>query len=199
MKKIMAIIGSPRKGSNTEILTDKMIEGCKSKGDVEVEKFFIIDKDIKYCTGCLTCVEPGVKKCVIRDDMEGILERMEECDGFIFSTPNHVRSVTAPMQNFLTRMLPVLEMKVEQDSEGNIVDGMFDSTLNGKKAAIVISQGDPTISSFLVFAVLERNFVDFKLLRVGEVLSLGNISKDDVKRKKNDLDAAFALGSILAS
>jgi len=131
--------------------------------------------------------------------MEGILERMEECDGFIFATPNHVRSVTAPMQNFLTRMLPVLEMKVEQDSEGNIVDGMFDSSVNGKKAAIVISQGDPTISSFLVFAVLERNFVDFKLLRVGEVLSLGNIAKDDVKGKKNDLDAAFSLGTILAS
>lgn len=199
MKKIMAIIGSPRKGSNTEILTDKMIEGCKSNGDVEVEKFFIIDKDIKYCTGCLTCVSPGKQKCVIKDDMEGILERMEECDGFIFATPNHVRSVSAPMQNFLTRMLPVLEMKIEQDSEGNIVDGMFDSSVNGKKAAIVISQGDPTISSFLVFAVLERNFIDFKLQRIGEVLSLGNISKDDVKGKKNDLDAAFTLGSILAS
>jgi hypothetical protein len=96
-------------------------------------------------------------------------------------------------------MLPVLEMKIEQDSEGNIVDGMFDSSVNGKKAAIVISQGDPTISSFLVFAVLERNFIDFKLQRIGEVLSLGNISKDDVKGKKNDLDAAFTLGSILAS
>ena len=121
MKKIMAIIGSPRKGGNTEVLTDKMIEGCKSRGEVEVEKFFIIDKDIKYCSGCLTCVNPGEEKCVIKDDMEGILERMEECDGFIFATPNHVRSVTAPMLNFLTRMLPLLEVKVERDSEGNIV------------------------------------------------------------------------------
>jgi len=199
MKKIMAIIGSPRKGGNTEILTDKVIEGCKSKGEVEIEKFFIIDKDIKYCDGCLNCVSPGERKCVIKDDMEGILERMEKCDGFIFATPNHVRSVTAPMVNFLTRMLPLLEMKVEQDNKGRVIGGEFDSRLSNKKVAIVISQGDATISSFLVFSVLERNFIDLKLIRVGEVISLGNTSKGDVEEKKNDLEAAFNLGKILAS
>jgi multimeric flavodoxin WrbA len=199
MEKIMAIIGSPRKGGNTEVLTDKMVEGCKSRGEVEVEKFFIIDKDIKYCNGCLTCVNPGEKKCVIKDDMEGILERMEECDGFIFATPNHVRSVTAPMLNFLTRMLPLLEVKVERDSEGNIVGGGFNSRLEGKKAAMVISQGDPIISSFLVFELLERNFIDYNLLRIGEVISIGNTGKGDVKEKKNDLEAAFTIGKILAS
>ncbi len=199
MKQIMAIIGSPRKGGNTEILTDKVIEGCKSKGDVEVEKFFIVDKDIRYCNGCLTCVEPGAGRCVLQDDMEGILARMERSHGFIFATPNHMRAVTAPMLNFLSRMLPLLEMKIEQDSAGNITGGSFDSRLSNKKAAIVISQGDPTISSFLAFTLLERNFIDFKLIRVGEVLSLGNTSLDSVKHKKHDLDAAFTLGTILAS
>ena len=199
MKKIMAIIGSPRKGGNTEILTDKVIEGCKSKGEVEVEKFFIVDKDIKYCDGCLTCISLGEGKCVIKDDMEEILKQMERCDGFIFATPNHVRSVTAPMLNFLTRMLPLLRMKVEQDSKGNIIGGEFNSRIENRKAAIVISQGDASLSSFLVFSVLERNFIDFKLLRVGEVISTGNGPKGAVKKKKNDLDAAFTLGSILAS
>jgi multimeric flavodoxin WrbA len=51
MKKIMAIIGSPRKGGNTEILTDSVIEGCKNRGPVEIEKFFVVDKNIEYCTG----------------------------------------------------------------------------------------------------------------------------------------------------
>jgi multimeric flavodoxin WrbA len=131
--------------------------------------------------------------------MEGILERMEECDGFIFATPNHVRSVTAPMLNFLTRMLPLLEVKVERDSGGNIVGGGFNSRLEGKKAAMVISQGDPIISSFLVFELLERNFIDYNLLRIGEVISIGNTGKGDVKEKKNDLEAAFTIGKILAS
>ena len=64
---------------------------------------------------------------------------------------------------------------------------------------MVISQGDPTISSFLVFSLLERNFIDFRLVRVGEVISVGNGPKGEVANKKNDLDAAFMLGKILAS
>ena len=199
MKKIMAIIGSPRKGGNTEILTDSVIDGCKSKGPVEIEKFFIIDKNIEYCNGCLSCVEPGAKGCVIEDDMQMLLEKMIECDGMIFGTPNHVRSATAPMVNFLSRMLPLLTLKVEQDGEGKIVGGAFDSKVKGKKAAILISQGDPTISSFLVFSLLERNLIDFQLMRIGEVLSLGNVSLGEVKGKKQDLKAAFSLGAILVS
>ena len=199
MKKVMAIIGSPRKGGNTEILTDSVIDGCKSKGPVEIEKFFIIDKNIEYCNGCLSCVEPGAQGCVIEDDMETLLGKMIECDGMIFGTPNHVRSATAPMVNFLSRMLPLLTLKVEQDGEGKIVGGAFDSKLKGKKAALLISQGDPTISSFLVFSLLERNLIDYQLIRVGEVLSLGNVTLGEVKGKKQDLHAAYSLGSILVS
>ena len=199
MKKIMAIIGSPRKGGNTEILTDSVIEGCKSKGTVEIEKFFVVDKKIAYCNGCLACVEHGAMGCVIQDDMRVLLERMVECDGLVFATPNHVRSATAPMINFLSRMLPLLTLKVEQDNTGTVVGGSFDSQLKGKRAAILISQGDPTISSFLVFALLERNLMDYQLIRVGEVLSLGNVSPGEVKEKKQDLDAAFSLGTILVS
>ena len=199
MKRIMAIIGSPRKGGNTELLTDRAIEGCRSRGEVEVEKFFVVDKNIAFCSGCLSCVAPGSQGCVIDDEMGELLGRMAACDGFIFATPNHVRSVTAPMLNFLTRMLPLLRLKVEQDGQGAVVGGSFESKLQGKRAAIIISQGDPTISSFLVFALLERNFIDFQLLRAGEVISLGNVNKTDVLGKENDLKAAFALGKILAS
>ncbi len=50
--KIMAIVGSPRKGSNTDILIDKVIEGAQSKADVDVEKLYLYDANIKYCNGC---------------------------------------------------------------------------------------------------------------------------------------------------
>ena len=159
MRKIMAIIGSPRKGGNTGVLTDNFIRGCRSKDSVEIEKFYIVDKNIEYCNGCLACVEADAKGCVIKDDMKELLERMIECDGLVFATPNHVRSATAPMINFLSRMLPLLTLKVEQDKTGNVVGGSFDSKLKGKKAAILISQGDPTISSILVFALSRRSVV----------------------------------------
>ena len=43
--KIMAIVGSPRKGGNTDLLIDKVIEGAKSAGEVEVEKVYIYESD----------------------------------------------------------------------------------------------------------------------------------------------------------
>ena len=118
--KLMAIIGSPRKGGNTELLVDQVAGGFRSKVDAKVEKFFVVDKKIEYCTGCLTCVLPsqGTGKCVIMDDMAEILERMKESDAFIFGTPNHMRTVTAPLLNFfarngapeLTRVLCAMDM-----------------------------------------------------------------------------------------
>ncbi|MCK5255898.1 MAG: NAD(P)H-dependent oxidoreductase, partial [Deltaproteobacteria bacterium] len=41
--KIMAFVGSPRKGGNTDILIDKVIEGAKSKAEVEVEKIYLYE------------------------------------------------------------------------------------------------------------------------------------------------------------
>jgi len=34
-------------------------------------------------------------------------------------------------------------------------------------------------------------FIDFQLLRIGEIISLGNVSKGEAKDKENDLGAAF--------
>ena len=77
--KLMAIVGSPRKGGNTELLVDRVIEGCKSTREVEVEKFFVIDKTIGHCTGCMSCVfpSPGTGTCVIDDDMTSVLKEMQ--------------------------------------------------------------------------------------------------------------------------
>lgn len=44
MKKIMAIIGSPRRGGNTETLADHLIRGCESRGGVAVEKVVVVEK-----------------------------------------------------------------------------------------------------------------------------------------------------------
>jgi multimeric flavodoxin WrbA len=85
--KVMAIIGSPRKGGNTDLLVEQVIEGCKGKGAVEIEKVFVTDKTIQFCTGCLTCTfpPPGTGKCVLRDDMDELLEHILQSDAFIFS------------------------------------------------------------------------------------------------------------------
>jgi len=199
--RLMAINGSPRKGGNTEVLIDQVIAGFKSKTAADVEKIVVVEHDIAYCTGCLRCMEkaPGPDNCVLQDSMPAILRRMLDSDAFIFGTPNHMRTMTAPLLNFFARMLPLFEMQHERDAQGAPIGTEFTSLLRGKKAAMVFSQGDPFYSSALAHELLERNLMDFKIRRVGDVVSLGNLRPGAVAEKPDDLEKAFDLGVKLAT
>jgi len=198
--KIMAFVGSPRKGGNTDILIDKVIEGVKSKTEVEVEKIYLYEANIKYCTGCgLHTVLKGSKECPLDDDMKGILKRMEQADAFILGSPNHGRTISAAMTNLIARMMPLLKMEVIRDDAGNIIDGVQKPLVKGKKAVMVVSQGDPwATSSSLVLKILDDNIKDFQMKKVGEVFSMFNLEKGAVKEKNADMDSAFATGMRLA-
>ena len=136
---------------------------------------------------------------MIEDDMNEILERMKGSDAFIFGTPNHMRTVTAPMLNFLTRMLPLLVFKLKFDKDGNAIGADMSSKIKGKKAVIVISQGEPFFCSSLVYDVLQNNLIDFGLEGAGNIISMGNFKKGDVAGNENDLEKAFKLGLRLAA
>jgi multimeric flavodoxin WrbA len=198
--KLMAFVGSPRKRGNTDTLIDKVIEGAKSNAAVEVEKIYLYDANIKYCNACgAHTVLKGSKECPLDDDMKGILERMEQADAFILGSPNHGRTISAAMTNFIARMMPLLNMQVTRDDSGTIIDAETKPLVKGKKAVMVVSQGDPwPTSSSLVLKILDDNIKDFQMKKTGEVFSMFNLELDSVRTKKDDLDQAFATGVRLA-
>jgi multimeric flavodoxin WrbA len=198
--KIMAFVGSPRKNSNVDTLMDKVIEGVKSKTDAEVEKIYLYSADIKNCNGCGLCSPlMGSKDCPIEDDMPGILNRMIEADAYIFGTPNHVHTMTSAMTNFWARLQPLGKMEVIRDDSGKIIGGKSKPLIMGKKAVMVVSQGDFSPSaSALLLRVLDSNIKDFQLKKIGEVFSTGNLEKAQVKNNENDLTLAFTIGQRLA-
>jgi multimeric flavodoxin WrbA len=107
--KIVAIMGSYRKNKTIDTLMDKAIEGAKANNElVEVEKIILIDQNIEFCKGCMTCFrdDPSkeVAKCVITDDMETIKPKILEADGYIFGTPVFMAHETAIMKTFLERL-----------------------------------------------------------------------------------------------
>ena len=117
--KIMAFVGSPRKGSNIDTLIDKVIEGAKSKITAEVEKIYLYEANIKNCTSCLACTAfKGGQECPLKDDMAGILQRMIKADMLIFGSPNHVHSMSAALTNLFCRMQPLIKMQVIKDESG---------------------------------------------------------------------------------
>jgi hypothetical protein len=199
--KIMAFVGSPRKDSNVDTLVDRVIEGAASTTAVEVEKIYLYAADIKDCIGCLACTAlKGGQPCPLKDDMPGILESMTKADAFIFSTPNYVHSMSAALTNFFCRMQPLIKMDIIRDAEGTITGADSTSLIAGKRAVMVVSQGDFSPSrSALILRTIDSNLKDFKLKAVGEVLSTGNLEKAAVKDKPHDLELAFAVGARLAA
>jgi multimeric flavodoxin WrbA len=199
--KIMAFVGSPRKGSNVDTLIDKVIEGAQNKTAVEVEKIYLYAADIRNCNACGLCSPlMGSKDCPIDDDMPGILKRMLEADAFIFGTPNHVHTMTSAMTNFWARLQPLGKMEIIKDDTGKIIGGKSTPLIRGKKAVMVVSQGDFSPSaSALLLRVLDSNLKDFQLKKAGEVFSTGNLEKAQVKNKEHDLALAFSIGQQLGS
>jgi len=98
--KILAIIGSPRKGNT--IKSVQKIESILSKNDdVEFEYIELKDVDLKPCIGCFMCIKEGY--CPLKDDKEIILEKMMESDGIIMATPAYNFNVSGLMKNFIDR------------------------------------------------------------------------------------------------
>lgn len=198
--KVMAFIGSPRKGSNVDVLTDKVIEGLRSRTEAQVEKIYLYEADIKMCTGCLACTAlKGGQPCPLQDDMSRILADMQSADGFIFGTPNHVHSMSAGLTNLFCRMQPLIKMTVERDAAGKVISASSTTLISGKRAVAVVSQGDFSPSqSALLLRALDSNIKDFKLIKVAEVFSTGNLERAQVKDKAYDLEQAFNAGVRLA-
>ena len=58
-KKVLILSSSPRRGGNSDTLCDEFLRGAQEAGH-EVEKIFLKDKTIHYCTGCGVCPNLGV-------------------------------------------------------------------------------------------------------------------------------------------
>lgn len=100
-KKILILSGSPRKGGNSDLLCDEFMRGAQESGN-DVEKIFIRDKKIGYCTACYYCRDTG-KGCAIKDDMAEILDKMLEADVIVMSSPVYFYSIDAQMKTVIDR------------------------------------------------------------------------------------------------
>ena len=65
--KILGIVGSPRKGGNTEILVEEALTATREAG-AQTKVILLVDKNIAGCDGCSSCFETGVSK--IKDDRQ---------------------------------------------------------------------------------------------------------------------------------
>jgi len=96
----LAIVGSSRKGQNTDTLVDYMIEAL-NYFEINVKKINLDHKHFSTCSGCEKCLNGDV--CDINDSLTEVLNNLPKSDGFIFATPALNYNMTAQMKAFLDR------------------------------------------------------------------------------------------------
>ena len=71
-KKVLILSSSPRRNGNSDLLCNEFMRGAAEAGH-QVEKIFLKDKHINYCTGCSVCSMYG-KPCPQKDDAAEVVE-----------------------------------------------------------------------------------------------------------------------------
>jgi len=98
--KILGVVGSPRVGGNTEVITRIALEEVQKEG-LETELISLAGKNIQPCDGCRSCWTTG--ECHIKDDFEVIYNKMVEADGIILATPVYYGAATPQIASLINR------------------------------------------------------------------------------------------------
>lgn len=112
-KKILVLTSSARKRGNTDLLSDEFMRGAEAAGHT-TEKLHVSFMKINGCLGCLACQKNG-GKCVQKDDMTEVYEKMKEADVIVFASPVYFYNFNAQMKAVIDRTIALnhtLENKV---------------------------------------------------------------------------------------
>jgi NAD(P)H-dependent FMN reductase len=105
-KKVVAIVGSYRKGKVTDAAVEAVLEGARKYG-AETHTIHLMDQHLEFCKNCRECAQtPGPErgKCQQHDDLESILTEIEAADAVVLGTAVNYGSVTAVFRKFMERL-----------------------------------------------------------------------------------------------
>jgi len=98
--KVLGVYGSPRKGGNTDLLLDRILEGAQAAG-AEVESIYARKLKISGCIECGSCDDTG--ECAVHDDMDTVYPLLQEADVIFLASPNFFYNVTAQVKLLIDR------------------------------------------------------------------------------------------------
>ena len=169
---VLAVYGSPRRGGNTDILLDRMIDGVLTH-DVEVEKVYLSELNITPCRECHGCDESGY--CVLKDDMRELYPKLMTADYVILASPIFFYSVTGWTKAFIDRAQAkwVEKYRLKKSTRGTKTRPGFFILAGGTRGPKLFQGAELTIKYFFdaidvrVAGKLEFRKIDDK----GEILN----------------------------
>jgi len=100
MKNIVAIYGGHRRGYNSDVALDYLLDAMKSK-ELNIKRLYLTNMDIKPCKACNSCFKDG--KCIINDEMQDVYGYFEEADIVLTSTPIYFNTLSSRLKILIER------------------------------------------------------------------------------------------------
>ena len=139
-KQVLAVLGSPRKGGNTDIIVKQIISGLKTE-NIEGCSTNLSEIEFSGCIGCEKCRKDKI--CTkLKDGMSLLYPNIIDSQGLILASPVHNYNITSWMKAFIDRLYCFYEF------DNNTRPRNWSSRLANQNRKVVIS------------AVCEQNNID---------------------------------------
>lgn len=176
--KILALIGSPRKQGNTDILVDEILRGAEMKG-YSAEKLYLYDYDILPCLDCRGC-KRGDFICVLKDDMREIYEKLQNADIIIFGTPVYWYGPTGKMKLLIDRLRPFIA----------------NGGLKGKRGIVVAPSEEGSSCGGPLMKMFYMSFDYLGMRSAGSIMARA-YERGEIAENPDEMKGAYDLGESL--
>jgi multimeric flavodoxin WrbA len=109
--KILGISCGSKNGNNDAMCREALMGATEMGADIEFINLHNLD--LKYCTGCTSCVislfTGKGNRCILKDDFEWLLDKMLDADGIVFATPIFVKGAPGIFHTLIDRFGPRMD------------------------------------------------------------------------------------------
>jgi multimeric flavodoxin WrbA len=177
MKKILGIIGSPRRLGNCEIMVKEISNQLTVPHELNLLR--LQDFNILPCRGCYHCLFK-TEQCILEDELNTVIKAMADADAYIVSAPTYFLGINASLKMLLDRGLSFYAH----------MDKLWGKPAIG--VAIAGIEGKEGYSRLVIQNFLKMIFADDKDTRV-----LYGALPGEVFLNEKNKQAAFELASAL--
>ncbi|GFI62203.1 iron-sulfur flavoprotein [Clostridiales bacterium] len=145
--KFTAFNGSPA-GINSA--TNRIIESFlkwAAYAGADTKTYQLCEYKINQCKGCFSYWFNSPGKCVMKDDMEELINAYQSADVVCFGSPVYSWNMTALLKNFVDRLVP-LKRPLITEQNGNF--DMADAVERTQKYVAISSCGFPGENNFSI-------------------------------------------------
>lgn len=155
MKKVLVLVGSPRKNGNTVTMVNRLKERIKSE-EFHIEVEHLYDHEIDACIDCRVCKKDEMV-CKIQDGMQVLYPKIEASDYLIFATPIYWFGPSAKTKLVIDRLRPYFA----------------NNRLHGKKGALLLPSASGPAECDLTIEQFRRTYFSLGVNFLGAVTSTG--------------------------